>query len=269
MNVLKMDLDVVICTKNRHELLKQVLKQIKTLVSFNRLVIVDSSDVPFNLKKNLDPSTVYIYDPAAKLGAARQIGLEHCQSKYVLFVDDKIELNPSSIPPLYNYLDSTEDPAVVAVSGNVLIGYNDPVLKKLFSCSRPMGEGENGGFVLLNRKEVSELGGFSRAIHWGEDVELRQRLNAAGKKWNFVPESVASCKISSFFELLDKMKKHGNGCRHAAVSNDDSLKMSVRLVGRSLIMPVYYGFKTRDPRVLGYYSLMNLYLLYGYFSADL
>jgi len=264
-----MELDLVICTKNRHELLKQLLKQIKMLAFFNRLVIVDSSDVPFNLEQNLERSTVYIYDPAAKLGLARQIGLENCRSKYVLFVDDKIELSPSCVTILYAALDDTKDENIVAVSGNVLIGCNDPVLKKLSSCSRPFGEGENGGLALLNRKEVLALGGFNRTIHWGEDVELRQRLNSEGKKWSFIPEAVASCRVSSFVELLAKMRNHGYGCRHAAVLGSNSLKMSLRLVGRSLIMPIYYGFKTKDPRVFGYYSLMNLCLLYGYLRADL
>jgi len=264
-----MDLDLVVCTKNRHELLRQLLKQIKMLTPFNRLVIVDSSDAPLNHKQILEDSTVYIYDPAAKLGHARQIGLENCRSKYVLFVDDKIELSPSCVAALYTALDASKDENVVAVSGNVLIGYNDSVLKKLFSCSRPFGEGENGGLALLNREEVLALGGFNRTIHWGEDVELRQRLNAEGKKWSFIPEAVASCRISSFVELLTKMKKHGSGCRHAAVLGGNSLKMSLRLVGRTLIMPLYYGFKTEDPRVFGYYSLMNLCLLYGYLRADL
>ena len=262
-----MELDIVICTKNRHELLKQLLKQIKMLPFFNRLILVDSSDNPFNLEQNLASSALYIYDPAAKLGLARQIGLENCRSKYVLFVDDKIELSSSCVSALYAALDGSKDKNVVAVSGKVLIGYNDPVMKKLTSCSRPFSEGENGGLVLLNREDILALGGFNRTIHWGEDVELRQRLNAKGKKWILIPEAVASCKVSSFVELLAKMKRHGYGCRHATVISSKSLKMSLRLVGRSLIMPIYYGFRTKDPRVFGYYSLMNLSLLYGYLRA--
>ncbi len=263
-----MDLDIVVCTKNRYKLLKNLLKQIN-LLSCNRLVIVDSSNTPTDFEQTTKHNLIYIYKPEAKLGLARQIGLENCASKYVFFVDDKVILDPSSVSILYEALDRSRDPDVVAVSGKMLIGYNDPVLKKLFSCTRPLTEGENGGFVLLNREEVLALGGFNRTIHWGEDVELLQRLNSEGKKWSFIPEAVASCKVSSFVELLAKMKRHGYGCRHATVLSGNSLKMSLRLVGRSLIMPIYYGFKTKDPRVFGYYSLMNLYLLYGYLRADL
>jgi glycosyltransferase involved in cell wall biosynthesis len=263
-----MDMDIVVCTKNRSKLLRNLLKQIN-LLSCNRLVIVDSSDTPTNFEHATKHNLIYIYKPEAKLGLARQIGLENCASKYVFFVDDKVILNPSSVSILYEALDKSRDPDVVAVSGNVLIGYNNPVLRKLFSCARPLSEGENGGFVLLDRKAVLASGGFNRTIYWGEDVELRQRLNSEGKKWIFIPEAVASCEISSFAELLTKMKRHGYGCRHAVVLSGNSLKMSLRLMGRNFIMPMYYGFKTKDPRVFGYYSLMNLYLLYGYLRADL
>jgi len=262
----KLDMDVVVCTKNRHELLKNLLKQISMYLSYNSLVIIDSSDVPFNFEQSWQDQVIYVYNPAAKLGLARQLGLEKCSSKYVFFVDDKVVLSPSSVSVLYNALENSGDPSIVAVSGKMIHGYNNPVLKKLFSSSTPFLEGENGGFVLLKRKEVLEIGGFNKKIHWGEDVELRQRLNANGLKWILVPDAVASHR-SSFADALATLKRHGRGCRTAVILGGSSFKMATRLFGRTLLMPLYYGFKTKDPRVFGYYSLMNCYLLYGFLKG--
>jgi glycosyltransferase involved in cell wall biosynthesis len=258
-----LDLDVVVCTKNRHGLLRRLLDQINTLPRFNLLVIVDSSDVPFAFEQGMNAKTVYIYDPTAKLGCARQIGLEACISKYVFFVDDKVNLSPQSVPILYDALDKSKDPSVVAVSGKMIVGYNDPVLRKLSLCSRPFQEGENGGFVMLKRKEVLDLGGFNRRIHWGEDVELHQRLNAKGLKWRFIPNALASYELS-FAEALATMKRHGRGCRAVITLFGGSFKLSARLFVRLLIMPILYGIMSTDPRVFGYYFLMNLCLMYGF-----
>ena len=252
-------IDVVICTKNRHKLLAKLVKQIKML-SYNRLVIVDSSDVPFKfetLRKDF-----VVHDPEARLGAARQIGLECCSSRYVFFVDDDQVLTPSCLSILHDALENSNDVNLIAVSGRVIYG-NDAVLRKLFSRTRAFGQGENGGFVLLKREEILAIGGFNKKIHWGEDVELRQRMNANGLKWGRVPEAVVY-QTRVFLKLLHDMKNHGKGCRASVNISGGFLRMAVRLLGRVSVMPFVYGFQTYDPRVFGYYFLMNLCLLLGF-----
>jgi len=254
--------DIVICTKNRPKLLSRLINQVK-LFSYNQLIIIDSSDTPFKFKNHITKQITYIYNPKLKLGNARQIGLKKCSSKYVFFVDDKVILSSNCVSILYAFLENSEDINILAVSGKMIIGYNDSILNKLFSCSKPFLEGENGGFVLLKRKEILEIGGFNKKIHYGEDVELHQRLSVNGKKWVLIPEATASYKIS-FKEILDTMKRHGYGCREASIIGNNMLKMAIKIIGRIFIMPLYYGFKTKDFRVFGYYSLMNLYLLFGF-----
>ena len=255
-----MSVDVVVCTKNRHRLLAELVNQIN-LFSYNRLVVVDGSEVPYVLESNGKDFVVHV--PCARLGAARQIGLERCDSKYVFFVDDDTILTPSCLHILYDALDHSGDARLVAVSGKVIYGNNDVVFRKLFSRTKAFGEGETGGFVLLKRKEVLLLGGFNSNIHWGEDVELRQRMNAKGLRWGRVPEAIAYHPWS-FSKALRDMRRHGGGCRSAVNVNGGFFGMATRLVGRVFFMPLFYGLQTCDPRVFGYYSVMNLCLLYGF-----
>jgi glycosyltransferase involved in cell wall biosynthesis len=86
-----MKVDVVVLTKNSEETLNESLESIYENVPVNKLIVVDgfSTDQTSEIIKAFDEkfhNVLFIRD-FAKRGKARQIGLEHVETEWFMFVD--------------------------------------------------------------------------------------------------------------------------------------------------------------------------------------
>lgn len=254
-------IDVIICSKDHPKLLESQVQQIRRLIPFHEIIVVDSSE---KLDKRLcEQLTVKVlHTPLVKLGFARQEGLLASQADLVFFIDDDIILEKDCFSKMYWGLNGDK---VVATSGRVVYGWDsDPVMLKLFRHGRPVKQGGSGGLMLGKREVLLKLGGYNRDIHWGEDAELCQRIERHGYKWIRVLSAV-SYHPSTLKEMISRNIRNGVGLKQLWLRGGTLRSLFFRLFGRTFFMPFYYGWQTLDPRVMGYYFLISFPLLMSFF----
>jgi glycosyltransferase involved in cell wall biosynthesis len=254
--------DVVICT-NRPELIKKQFKHVSFLVPYKNFIVVDSSE-KLN-KKFYDGLPIkLIHTSLARLGFIRQVGLLNCSSELVFFVDDDITLEPDCFKHLHSTLTNAPK-SVLAVNGKVVYGINsDSVLHKLFKCGRTNERrGHSAGFVLMRREPVLAIGGYNKNVHWAEDAELCQRMEKNGFEWIRCWDAVCYHE-ATFKDMVVRSWKNGKGLK-IWWKNGASLRgLFARFFVKTFIMPVYYAFKAKEPRIIVYYFVMNLAMLLGF-----
>ena len=95
-----MNISVVVITRNRHELLIQVLSSLvaQTVAPFE-VVIVDGSDAPYKVPKELDAKLpIRLFRDRKKLiPHARNIGIQKSSGDIIFFVDDDCTLHTEAI----------------------------------------------------------------------------------------------------------------------------------------------------------------------------
>ncbi len=124
-----MDLDVVVCAKNRALLLKRVLKQIVREVPFKNLIIIYGSSED-ETKKIAENFTDKVYwDGDKGLGAARNLGMRKASSEFVAMIDTDVILAKGWYESV---IDHFEDPTVAAVMGSCIFGYGCLPLERLW-----------------------------------------------------------------------------------------------------------------------------------------
>jgi glycosyltransferase involved in cell wall biosynthesis len=229
-------------------------------VDFNKTIIVDSSQSPDQQFLEQIADRV-IYTPNVKLGWARQEGLLASSSTYVFFLDDDITVEDGAFDLMMTEIKKQN---VAAVSGKVVYGFNsDDVLFKLFSAGKLPRKVHSAGFVLMERKPVLAINGYNRDVHWGEDMDLAYRLETRGLTW--VGCEAATCyHEATFKEQIIRSWLNGKSSKLLWLRGKSLLRMFGHFFGKTFVMPVYYCFKTREPRVLIYYFAMNLVALFGF-----
>lgn len=255
-----MKVDVIVCTKNKHTTLPKCVEQIREFIPYNKIIIVDSSENPnLNILNKL--GALLIFTPNAKLGYARQKGLDASTTDRVFYIDDDIILDKCAFGEMMKLF---EEPNVIGVSGRVIYGWkSNKVLFKLYSRGRPIKHGGSGGLVILDRKEVLNLGGYNKNIHWGEDAELCHRIEQHGLVWTRALKA-KGYHPCTFTQFLQRGKRNGEGYKVLWLFGKKLLPILVQLSGRTFFMPVYYTIQIRDPRILVYYFLYNMLFLCGF-----
>jgi glycosyltransferase involved in cell wall biosynthesis len=251
--------DVVIVTKDRPDLLRKQVLQIREKIPFRKIVVVDTSKVlDKSFYEGLGVEVLHV--PESKLGFARQRGLEACDSEFVFGIDDDIVLTKNCYNILFDFLNNSPED-VFAVSGRVIYGYKgDAVLEKIFKAGRPKRFTHSAGLVLMKREVLLSAGGYSVRTHWGEDAELAYRLERQGLYW-----CLCDCEGYHYATFLGMIKRYWhNGQMMAWIGTKSMLWCFSRFFGKSFVMPFYYCFRTREPRALVYYCLLNLASLFGY-----
>jgi len=250
--------DVVIVTKDRPELLREAVAQVKKLIDFNCVIVVDSSENPdrtlFDVK--------FLSTPNATLGFARQQGLKVAESEYVIFLDDDIKLAEDWYPKMLEFIEGSDDDVLV-VNSRIVFGYkSNPIIQKLHSKSN-RDEGGSIGISMLKREQVLALGGFNVHVHRGEDLELYMRLRQHGKRWLCQREAVAYHHCT-FKRYIDRAIYDGFGYSIMWKSIDFRLRFVAERFASTWIMPVYYGMLCRDPKVFGVYFLAKIAMLFSF-----
>ena len=118
-----MNISVVVITRNRHELLIQVLSSLvaQTVAPFE-VVIVDGSDAPYKVPKELDAKLpIRLFRDRKKLiPHARNIGIQKSSGDIIFFVDDDCTLHTEAIGRVVNHF--RRFPATQAVVGMIRNG---------------------------------------------------------------------------------------------------------------------------------------------------
>lgn len=184
MSVLKaMDLDVVICAKNRAEVLERVLQQTIHEVPFRELIVIYGSSKD-RTKEIAEKYTKKVFwDLDKGLGAARNLGIRKTSSELVAMIDTDVVLTKDWYKRLVKHF---EDPKVAAASGITIFGHGFPPLQRLYEYWRWTDPQiwYQGSNTVFKRDSVLEAGNFDETITGsGEDYDMYKRILAAGYTW--------------------------------------------------------------------------------------
>ena len=120
----KLNLTIVIPTRNRIDLLTKTLVSLKkNNFFFREIIIVDSSDK--ERKKKLKELKIFfnfkIINSKPGISKQRNKGLRNVKknSKYVMFLDDDIVFEKNAITKMYNFLQS--NPNYIGIGFNLII----------------------------------------------------------------------------------------------------------------------------------------------------
>jgi glycosyltransferase involved in cell wall biosynthesis len=197
-----MDLDVVVCAKNRAKTLEGVLKQIIREVPFRDLIVIYASSKDATKEIAEKYTKKVFWDGDKGLGAARNLGVRKASSELVAMIDADVVLTKDWFRCLVKHL---EDPKVAAAMGTVIFGYGLLPIQRLYEYWRLISPtwGWFTSNCLFKRDLVIEVGNFDEMICGaGEDYDLYKRILAAGYEWVWDREVVVYHPIS-LSEYLD------------------------------------------------------------------
>ncbi len=199
-----MDLDVVVCAKNRAEMLGRVLQQIICEIPFRELIVIYASSKDKTKEVAEKYTKKVFWDEDKGLGAARNLGIRKSSSELVAMIDTDVVLSKNWYKHLLRHF---EDPKVAAVMGANIYGYGFPPIQRLseyWRWRRP----EDWGCIntIFRRGLVLEVGNFDETISGaGEDYDLYKRILAAGYKWVWDREVVIYHPMT-LFEYLNHLR---------------------------------------------------------------
>ena len=253
--------DVVIITKDRYPQLTRAVQQAKNLKDINNVVVVDSSEHP-NTQLLNTLGTSYYLTPNVKSGYARQTGLLHTSTTLVAFIDDDIIITENDW--LTNMAASIGNCG--AVSSRIL--FHDPKypeVKKLSNYGRE--NSASSGAMMLNKTKVLSVGGWNGCVHYGEDYELSVRLKKAGLHWR-TTNKVKCIHPCTRKQYIDRAYHHGYGLLDVIPSSiHNRIYLLMRSLASALVMPYYYGLRSRDTSIFKLYLLYRWLYLIGYFKG--
>ncbi|MEM3549948.1 MAG: glycosyltransferase [Candidatus Bathyarchaeia archaeon] len=184
-----MDVDVVVCVKDRAKSLDRVLQQIVREIPFKNLIVIYGSSKDDTKEVAEKYTNQVFWDGDKGLGAARKLGMEKATSEIVAMIDSDIILTKGWFRRLIKYF---EDPKVAAVMGTCIYGYGCKPLELYHDYLR-LNSREDWGChnTMFRRSAVLEVGNFDETIQGaGEDFDLYLRLLNAGYKWVWAKEIV-------------------------------------------------------------------------------
>jgi glycosyltransferase involved in cell wall biosynthesis len=204
MSVFKaMSIDVVICAKNRAEVLERVLQQAIREVPFRELIVIYGSSND-RTKEIAEKYTKKVFwDGDKGLGAARNLGMRKASSELVAMIDTDVVLTKDWYERLVKHF---EDPKVAAASGITIFGHGFPPLQRLYEYWRWKDDHwYQGSNTIFKRDSVLEAGNYDETISGsGEDYDMYKRILAAGYTW--VPDrKVIVYHPMSLSEYLDHL----------------------------------------------------------------
>ena len=239
---------VVICTRDRAELLQKCLRAVRQ-VSYDpfEILVVDnapSGDATRELVTALaadDPRLRYTREPRPGLSTARNHGLAQARHEIVAFTDDDTLVDPSWLPAIAAAFAT--DPEAVCVTGPVVACSLDTAAQRYFEARMAWGEeleprrydlathrqpsrlypfsagifGTGANFA-VRASAVSRAGGFDALLgtggpgRGGEDLDIFLRLILAGGRICYVPTAFVWHEHRAGAQALDEqMYSYGHG----------------------------------------------------------
>lgn len=215
---------IIIPTYNRAHILQRAIHSIITQ-SFRdyEIIIVDdgSTDKTKQVVHGIEDESIhYILQDNKGVCAARNAGVKHSKGSYLIFLDSDDVLFEDALIHYYQF----------ASTGNFQIVYGDMSIindknqiTKIVSARNPYGNHlEKGVYIpgafCLSRDLFTQVGGYDEKIKYGENTELRFRIEVLNPLIAFVDKTVLLYKSSvdgeskNFKNLIESnlyiIKKH-------------------------------------------------------------
>jgi glycosyltransferase involved in cell wall biosynthesis len=193
------DVTVVLCSRNRPELLERALARINQVTPADtRVLVVDSaSSTPRTRDVALAAGVDVVRSDVPGLSIARNLGLATADRPYVVYTDDDCE-------PVEGWIEHVvapfDDEAVGAVTGLLLdqsrIGLPHSEDQVRFTSIRRGLDAGHGALMAFRREMLVRLGGFDDLLGAGrrfagsEDLDMFCRVLATGSAIVHEPRSV-------------------------------------------------------------------------------
>lgn len=171
--------DVVVLTKNSQEQLERCLEAVYKNVPVSRLIVVDgySTDKTLDIVNKFDKehgNVLLIQDKGGR-GRARQMGIEHVETEWFLFVDSDAEL-------CNNWFEKAKvfiTPEVGAVWGIEVwsVIKNPRILRLFLQITMSIFQTRGGTHDLLVRRDVVKDIKIPPDLHSFEDAFIKEWIN--------------------------------------------------------------------------------------------
>lgn len=237
------DYTVVIPVMNRHGALRRLLSSIRasTAQKNPRIIVVDdASEDPAAINKaatEFDAECVALVNNVGPAGA-RNAGLAHVKTEYVVFLDSDVVIDKNTIPTLLKHF---ADPQVALVVPRI-VGLNPEKswigryenarssldLGPIASAVKPRSplSWASSAAMVVRMSALSE--GFDPEMRVGEDVDLIWRLSKAGWRIRYEPVAQARHEHRTDFRQWFALKvSYGTGAVPLAKRHPQSIPPAV------------------------------------------
>jgi glycosyltransferase involved in cell wall biosynthesis len=191
---------VVICTRNRPEMLSHALKSLRANTErWVEILVVDSASTDVRTREvTAAAGAHYVRADRPGLSIARNVGLHAVSGDLVVFTDDDCEAGPGWLEPV---LAPFGDPLVGVVSGPMVDAGDEPTpagegWRRYLTRTAQGLDGGHGALMAFDRRGVLDISGFDEVLGAGrtfagaEDLDMFCRMLRAG--WTLVHESAAT-----------------------------------------------------------------------------
>jgi len=250
-------MDIVVCTKNNEDTIKQSLQRILAYASPRRIIVIDGLSKDRTTQIAAAMGAEVHTDYGKGLGYARNMALGLAKSSIVGFVDADAYIQANWLTLGRHMVDRR----VAAASATTLYGYGNLPLQRFHEWMAKRG-GQDVGFVstLVRKSAVLEVGGIREDLTAYEDWELKSRFDLHGFKW-VCDREVVTLHPESLGGFLTHARRWGQGARRSGVDLNKFLRpfLTSPLWGIRLSAEVH-------PIHSIYYPLLRLAYLKGYLS---
>lgn len=259
-----MKVDAIVCTKDRPQNLLRVVAMIHREIPCDNIFVYEGSLKPNwavldKLKDKYGIKVVLVN--GLKFGVVRNLSFINSDAEYIVVIDDDITVQKGWFNGL---MREFSDPDCVAVSSKVIFGTG--FIRKMFQANTKR-VGGSAGAAIYNRKAIIELGNFNKHIHRGEDMELELRIQAANKKWVKSQSVEAYHPVETILEFINRTKGDVVGWNFIMQYSQEKWRFILTRFGSCFVSPVYYFWKTLDPRASGIYFVYKLRSLINYLTG--
>jgi glycosyltransferase involved in cell wall biosynthesis len=198
--MLASDTSIVLCTRERPDMLREALAKIAAGTDPEvEVIVVDSASTDHRTRDvALAAGVRYVRTDVKGLSIARNIGLAASERSVIVYTDDDCAPTPDWVS---NLVKPFEDPRVAATSGRMLdhtLAATDvPFTERTTYNTTVRGlDAGHGAVMAFRRSTVNALGGFDEVLGAGrflagaEDLDIFCRVLASGSIVVFVPDSV-------------------------------------------------------------------------------
>lgn len=200
---MSLTLSVIIVNYNSGDFLQRAVESVKRFTPVDHeIIIVDNASTDNSLSKIKEARLIRLKKNIG-FGPANNIGIEHAQGKFILFLNPDAELLPGSIEGmieplkgkkvgaiscLLSYGDGRFQPSFgildKGISGEFFDKFLSHTLLRLYAGKRrkPFSVKWLSGAVLMTKREVLEVAGNfdPKFFLYMEDVDLCKRIRRAG-----------------------------------------------------------------------------------------